>query len=63
MGEISFNIGENTGLERAAIFLERRADEIEAAGKPDDGGACTRSCIAKIFREEAKSIRKLKGAK
>jgi len=47
---------EDDGLERAAQFLEKRADEIEQA----TGGGPTQNMMSRIFRDEARKIRELK---
>ena len=51
-GPDRFNDGENSGLRMAADFMDRRACEIES------GSASTTAwAMAKIYRDEAKSIR------
>jgi len=47
---------EDDGLERAAKYLERRADEIE---RRSDGGL-TAQALATIYRDEAQKIREMK---
>ena len=47
------------GLEKAAKYMDDRADELEAA----NGGGPIQNMMGRIFRDESKNIRKLKKVK